>query len=185
LLKEMILRELAGRRTRRLRVWSAACGAGEEPYTIAMLLLECLGEDIGQWDVAILATDIDPKALDRAREGVFTAQDMAGKRPTWLARYFVPKEGNFRVQPALTQLVTFEAHNLVNDPPFRDLDLVVCRNVLIYFTPALQTRVLKGFHGALSESGFLLLGEADVPMGETKGLFDCLHAGAKLYQKVG
>ena len=168
-----------------LRIWSAGCATGEEPYSIAMLLLERLGQDIGCWDVSILATDVDAKALGRAHEEVFGPRDVEGIRPAWLERYFVAEGEAFRVRPALRQLVTFEVHNLVSDPPYRDLDLVVCRNVLIYFAPPLQTRVLKGFHEGLREGGFLLLGKAEVPVGETRGLFQCVDRKAKLYRKAG
>ena len=167
-----------------LRIWSAGCATGEEPYSIAMLLLETLGTRVDEFEITVLATDIDAKALDRAREGVFGPKDVEGIRPAWLERYFVAEGEAFRVRPALRQLVTFEVHNLVSDPPYRDLDLVVCRNVLIYFAPALQTRVLKGFHEGLREGGFLLLGKAEVPVGETRGLFHCVDRKAKLYRKA-
>ena len=166
-----------------LRIWSAGCATGEEPYSLAMLMLEHLGEDIGRWDVTILATDIDAKALARAREGVFGPKDVEGIRPARLKRYFVAESEVFRAQPTLRRLVTFEEHSLVSDPPYHDLDLAVCRNVIIYFTPALQTQVLKDFHEGLKAGGFLLLGKAEVPVGETKGLFQCVDSKAKLYRK--
>ena len=80
-------------------------------------------------------------------------------------------------------MISFKMHNLTGEMPWNDMDLVVCRNVLIYFTPVLQTRVLKGFHGALRKGGFLLLGKAEVPVGEANGLFHCVDSKAKLYQK--
>ncbi len=166
-----------------LRIWSAGCATGEEPYSIAMLLLETLDTRVDEFEITVLATDIDAKALDRAREGVFGPKDVEGIRPAWLERYFVAEGEAFHVQPALRQLATFEVHSLVSDPPYRDLDLVVCRNVLIYFAPALQTRALKGFHEGLREGGFLLLGKAEVPVGETRGLFHCVDRKAKLYRK--
>ncbi|MGA9348761.1 MAG: protein-glutamate O-methyltransferase CheR [Anaerolineae bacterium] len=182
-LEEVVLPVLTGRGAKNIRIWSAGCATGEEPYSIGVLLLEILGPEINLWDVTILATGIDAKTLDRAREGVFGPKEVEGIRPAWLKRYFVAEDQAFRVQPALRQLVTFEEHNLVSDPPYHDLDLVVCRNVLIYFTPTLQTRVLKGFHEGLKAGSFLLLGKAEVPMGETKGLFHCVDSKAKLYQK--
>ncbi len=198
-LEEVVLPVFTGRGAKNIRIWSAGCATGEEPYSIGVLLLEILGPEINLWDVTpsttlrlgsgqgsghrILATDIDAKTLDRAREGVFGPKEVEGIRPAWLKRYFVAEDQAFRVQPALRQLVTFEEHNLVSDPPYHDLDLVVCRNVLIYFAPALQTRVLKGFHEGLKAGGFLLLGKAEVPMGETRGLFQCVDSKAKLYLK--
>ncbi|MBI3329997.1 MAG: protein-glutamate O-methyltransferase CheR, partial [Nitrospinae bacterium] len=176
---------LIGRETKRIRVWSAGCATGQEPYSIAMLLQERLGSAIRQWDATVLGTDIDAIALQHAREGVYGPKEMEGVPPGWLDTYFVRVNKGFCVRPALRQLVTFEAHNLVGDPPYQDLDLVVCRNVLIYFTPVLQRRVLKSFHTRLKRGGFLLLGKAEVPVEETRLLFHCVQSSAKLYRKAG
>lgn len=172
---------------RNLRIWSAGCATGEEPYSIAMLLLELLGPKISQWQVAIIATDIDAKALDRARAGVFARKEVEAIPPAWLGKHFVHKDGSFHAHPALRRLVTFEAHNLVSDQtyPYHDLDLLVCRNVFIYFKPTLQTRILKGFYQGVKAGGFLLLGKAEMPLGEIKNLFDCLDLKAKLFRKAG
>lgn len=169
----------------RLRIWSAGCATGEEPYSIAILLRESLGEEINRWDITILSTDIDAQALHRAREGWFASRDVESIRQEWLSRYFAPGGKGFCVQPALKQLVTFQVHNLVSDPPYPDLDLIVCRNVLIYFTPPLQTQVLKGFHQGLKQGGFLLLGKAEEPLGETRSLFHPVDRKAKLFSKPG
>jgi len=183
-LQEMAMSALMSREGKSMRVWSAGCATGQEPYSIAMLLLERLGSTIRQWDVTVLGTDIDAKALQHAREGVYGPKEVGGVRPAWLDTYFVHVNKGFCVRPALRQLVTFEAHNLVGEPPYQDLDLVVCRNVLIYFTPVLQRRVLKGFHKGLKRGGFLLLGKAEVPVEETRMLFHCMQSSAKLYRKA-
>lgn len=186
-LEDIVLPALIHRGTetqRCLRIWSAACATGQEPYSIAMLLLEILGQDIERWDVTILGTDIDTRVLDGAREGVFTEKAVEGIQPAWLERYFIREGQSLRLRPSLRQLVTFEAHNLVSDPPYLDLDLVVCRNVLIYFASPLQTQVLKGFYKALKDGGFLLLGKAEEPVGETKALFHCIDRKAKLFRKT-
>jgi chemotaxis methyl-accepting protein methylase len=159
------------------------CALGEEPYSIAMLLVECLDWETGPWEVSILATDIDTKALQRAREEFFTTKEVEGIRPAWLERYFNPEKSGFRAKPALKQLVIFEEHNLVSDPPYSGLDLVVCRNVLIYLNPLPQAQMIEGFYSALKQGGFLLLGKAEVPVGETRTLFNCIDKKAKLYQK--
>jgi chemotaxis methyl-accepting protein methylase len=166
-----------------IRIWSAGCATGEEPYSLAMLLMEYL--DIGKdpWKAHILATDIDARAIARAREGFFTMKEVEGIRPAWLNRYFHSKSGGFRVNTALKGLVTFEEHNLVSDPPYSNLDLVVCRNVLIYLNPAAQGSMISGFYEGLRRGGFLLLGKAEVPVGETQDLFKCLDRKAKLYRK--
>lgn len=182
--EEVVLPTLIGKGPKDVRVWSAGCATGQEPYSVALLLLEKLGQEISQWNITILGTDIDAKALACAHNGRFTKRDVEGIRPAWLERYFVPEGKGFRIQPALSRLVTFEVHNLVRDPPYHDLDLVVCRNVLIYFKPVLQMRVLGGFYEGLKQGGFLLLGKAELPMGETRALFNCLDGKAKLFRKV-
>lgn len=182
--EEVVLPTLIGKGLKDVRVWSAGCATGQEPYSVALLLLEKLGQEISQWNIPILGTDIDAKALACARNGRFSQRDVEGIRSVWLERYFVPEGKGFRIQPTLKGLVTFEVHNLVRDPPYHDLDLVVCRNVLIYFKPALQTRLLRGFHEGLKQGGFLLLGKAELPTGETRALFDCLDSKAKLFQKA-
>jgi chemotaxis methyl-accepting protein methylase len=167
-----------------LRIWSAGCATGEEPYSVAMLLLEMLGPEIALRDIAIVGTDVDSKALDRAARGWFAPRDMEGIPPISLDRYFVREGDSFRVRPLVTRLVSFETHDLVKDPPYHDLDLVVCRNVLIYFGPVLQSQVLKRFHQALKDGGFLMLGKAETPIGETRLLFDCVDKKAKLFRKA-
>ncbi len=182
-LEEMVIPALTRRRDRNLRIWSAGCASGEEPYSIGILLMEMLRSEISSRDITILGTDIDTQVLKRAREGVFTPKDVEGILPALLDKYFVSGNKGFNVKPALGQIVTFEKHNLVSDFPYHDLDLVVCRNVLIYFSASLQTRVLKSFHEGLRKGGFLLLGKAEALVGETKGLFRCVDQKAKLYQK--
>jgi len=184
-LEEVVLPGLITKGETNIRIWSAGCATGEEPYSIAMSLMGFLDRDIGLWNVSILATDIDAKALERAREGFFTTKEVEGIRPAWIERYFIPEGGGFCVKPALKQLVIFEKHNLVSDAPYSGLDLVVCRNVLIYLNPMPQAQMIKGFYEGLKERGFLLLGKSEVPVGETRTLFNCIDKKAKLYQKAG
>ncbi|MDI6795110.1 MAG: protein-glutamate O-methyltransferase CheR [bacterium] len=165
-------------------MWSAACATGEEPYSVAILLLEMLGPKIDSWKVNIIATDIDIKALNRAEEGAFTLKQVEGIQPALLKNYFVQENNSFSVKPEVRQLVTFKVHNLAGDPPYQDLDLVICRNVIIYFISTLQSRMLTGFHEGLKKGGFLLLGKAEVLIGEMRRMFECLDIKAKLYRKI-
>jgi len=182
-LEEVVIPALIDREAKNIRIWSMGCATGEEPYSIAMLLLDILDGDISKCETTILATDIDPRVLESAREGLFIAKDVEEIRPEWLERYFLPAGKDFRVQPVLRKLVTFQTHNMVSDPFYHDFDLVVCRNVLIYFRPVLQTQVLKGIYEGLKQGGFLLLGKAEQPIGETMGLFYCVDKRARLYRK--
>ena len=182
-LEDVVIPALVDREAKNISIWSAGCATGEEPYSIAMLLMELLKRNINKRDITILATDIDSRTLGCAIKGIFSAKDVAGIRPSWVKKYFVPAGKGFRMQPVFKELVTFQTHNMVSDPPYHDFDLVVCRNVLIYFRPVLQTQVLKGIHERLKQGGFLLLGKAEQPVGETMGLFYCVDNKAKLYRK--
>ncbi|MBU0713003.1 protein-glutamate O-methyltransferase CheR [bacterium] len=170
---------------RTLRIWCAGCATGQEPYSIAILLHEIPGAEIGRRDITILATDIDNKVLQRAREGVFTEKELQDIRPEYLDRYFVPADTGFSVRPEIRKPVNFERHDLVTDRFHCDMDLIVCRNVLIYFSSALQLRVLQGFHQALQPRGFLLLGKSESLAGRQKELFQALDAKLRLYRKAG
>jgi len=183
-LEKTVLPALVNQRTKNIRIWSAGCATGEEPYSIAMLLLETIDQEIGLPDGIILATDVDTNALERAREGWYSEKSVDSIRPAWLDKYFVAERSGFRIQPIVRRLVLFQKHNLVSDPPCHDFDLVLCRNVLIYFDPALQMKVLKNFRETLKEGGFLLLGKAEVPVGETRALFSCVDIKAKLFRKA-
>jgi len=165
------------------RIWSAACSNGAEPYSIAMLLHEISTSHKMLNGITILGTDLDPKVIDQARKGCFSRKEAEGIDPAWLDKYFTPEDDTVCAGPQLRGHVEFQTHDLTSDFPYPDVDLLVCRNVLIYFLPILQNRVLKGFHEALRPGGFLLLGKAEMPPGETRHLFDCIDKKARLYGK--
>ncbi len=166
-----------------IRVWSAGCSTGEEPYSVAILLLEYLRSEAKGCKIRVLGTDVDPKVLDKARNGVFPKADVEGLGPKRLKRYFSEEREGFRVKRGLRGLVSFEEHSLLADPPCSNQDLVLCRNVLIYFSATLQVRVLKHLYKGLRRGGFLLLGKAEVPATGTRRLFQCVDKKAKLYRK--
>ncbi|MEH0021886.1 MAG: protein-glutamate O-methyltransferase CheR [Desulfobacter sp.] len=177
-----------------LRVWSVGCATGQEPYSIAMCLSSLLEKFPGR-DFRVLATDIDAKALDVARNGVFDPEAVADVPRDWQARYFdrgpTPDPGRDSNpnpdRPAITKeirgRVRFESHNIVSDPVFDGQDMIVCRNVMIYFNLALQMRVAKGFHRALNPRGYLLLGRYEMLLKEARRQFACVDFDARLYRK--
>ncbi len=175
---------IKGKTDRTLRIWSAGCASGEEPYSLMMLLAEALGPNIAQWDIEILCTDLDPEIIASAQAGLFTAKGIAGVPPSYLDRYFTADEGDFKLRPVLKQYLTFQVHDLHHGPRCMAQDMVICRNVLIYFTRPLQIRVIHRLHEALKPGGILMLGKAEVPVGKTKELFVCLDHKAKLYEKI-
>ena len=144
-----------------LRIWVAGCSTGEEVYSIAMLLLEELGEKANRNKIQIFGTDIQERAVENARAGIYTEAATAGVSPARLKRFFVKADQGYQIQKFVRELCVFARHDLAKDPPFSKLDLISCRNVLIYMGPALQKRILSMFQYALRAGGFLFLGSAE------------------------
>jgi chemotaxis protein methyltransferase CheR len=169
---------------RALRLWSAGCSTGEEPYTIAMVLRDGLGSLAG-WNVRILASDIDTDVLERAAAGIYTLEQAAGVPAALLPRHFLrgrgQQEGLVRVRPEVHALVTFRRINLLEEPwPIRrPLDVVFCRNVLIYFDRPTQQRILARIASLLKPEGLLFLGHSESAYGL---LEDVQHLGNTIYR---
>jgi len=177
-----LLREKAEQGSRLVRVWSAGCAGGEEPYSVAILFHELLGGELQNWRIRILATDLDAGALEKARRGVYDEFSFRGMDPRYLRRYFDPvSQGEYAIKPQVAALVKFERHDLIADPPPRRLDLILCRNVLIYFSREQQGRLLKTFHRALNDRGYLVIGKTEVLMAR---LFKPLNLKERIYVKA-
>ncbi|MCU1692687.1 MAG: methyltransferase, CheR-type, partial [Frankiales bacterium] len=154
----------AAAETRRLRIWSAGCSTGEEPYTIAMLLRELLPSTAG-WDVQVLGTDVSSRALAAARCARYGPRSVQMASPEDLARHFLPgPDGSAEVRPDVRDLVQLRHHNLVTEPvPFApgELDLVLCRNVTIYFGKDTTRALMARLHASLRDGGYLFLGHSE------------------------
>ncbi len=144
-----------------IRVWVAGCATGEEAYSIAISLLEYLDDRPEALSIKILATDLNEAALERARAGVYLDNIEIDVSPARLRRFFVRQEGSYQISKAVRELCIFSKHNMSADPPFSRLDLISCRNVLIYMDVPLQRRVLPLLHYALNPTGFLFLGSSE------------------------
>jgi two-component system, chemotaxis family, CheB/CheR fusion protein len=144
-----------------LRVWSAGCASGEEPYTIAMLLAEALGEDAFKRRVKIYATDVDDDALSQARDAAYTAKQLEGVAPELRERYFQQQNHGFSFRNDLRRAVIFGRNDLHRDPPISRVDLLVSRNTLMYFGAEVQQRILANYYFALNRGGFLVVGKAE------------------------
>lgn len=144
-----------------VRIWVAGCATGEEAYSIAMLCAErgLIGSDVP--GVQIFATDIDEAAIAHARSGVYTASDTADLSPERLRRFFTVEDQRYRIDRELREMVLFAHHNVLKDPPFAHLDLVTCRNLLIYLNQTAQKQVMETFHFALNPGGYLFLGTSE------------------------
>jgi two-component system CheB/CheR fusion protein len=169
---------------RPIRVWVAGCSTGEETYSIAMLIREQMMEAKSQAKLQLFASDVDPEAVAAAREGLYPETIATDVSPARLAKFFT-KEGNFyRVVPDLRACVVFTVQDVLADPPFSRLDMISCRNLLIYLQPAAQARIISVFHFALQEGGILLLGNSETA-GAIDGRFDVVSKPARIYRHVG
>lgn len=162
-----------------LRVWVPGCATGEEPYSVAMALLECLGGS-AHVPVQIFATDLSETAIEHARVGVYDDRIVDDVSEERLQRHFVRLDGGYRISQQVRDMCVFARQDLTRDPPFSHLDLVICRNVLIYLGPKLQDRLIHTFHYALREGGHLMLGSSETP-GHRDSLFEAVDKKNGLY----
>jgi two-component system CheB/CheR fusion protein len=173
-----------------IRIWIPGCSTGEEVYSIAMVLLEYMWERarriplpfMNPKAVQIFATDISDSALERGRSGRYAQAAVVGVSPNRLERFFVKVDGGYEINKTLREMCIFAKQNVAKDPPFSNLDLISCRNLLIYFGTALQKRVIPTFHYALKSNGFLLLGGAE-SLGTFMDHFTLVDEKYKVYQK--
>jgi two-component system CheB/CheR fusion protein len=176
-LGEVVLPELiedAAADGRELRLWSAGCATGEEAYSLALLVAELLAARRDPPVVRIFATDVDQSALAFARLGVYPMTALANVPPDLIAHHFIEHNGTYEARKEMRSLLVFGHHDLAQRPPFPNTDLIVCRNVLIYFTPALQRRALDIFAYSLRHGGYLVLGKSEtaLPMGNALSVVD-------------
>lgn len=163
-----IIPELVSRRGKNpIRIWSAGCASGEEPYSLAMLFAEEIGAEKAATRVRIHATDVDTEALDKGRLATYTAKQVVGVPAPFLRKYFDSAESRYVLRREIRKLVVFGTRNLISDPPIPHVDLLVCRNTLMYLVPETQTRIIARFHEALNEDGVLFLGRAETLLSHT------------------
>jgi chemotaxis protein methyltransferase CheR len=164
LLREVVLPEIVAKKerggTRLLRLWSAGCATGQEPYSVAMSLLETL-PDRDSWTVRVFASDLSFTALERAQSGLYRADQLKGVDPASVAKYFRKENGHYVMCEKVKKRVIFDYHNLKNDNGLRGLDVIFCRNVMIYFDAEEQRRLVSRFANCLVPGGFLFLGHAE------------------------
>jgi two-component system CheB/CheR fusion protein len=145
-----------------IRVWSAGCASGEEAYTIAIILAEALGEEEFRRRVKIYATDLDEEAVAHGRLATYSSRELRDVPDELINKYFDQSKTVCTFRSDLRRDVIFGRHNLVQDPPISRLDLLICRNTLMYFNAETQARVLARFHFALNDTGFLFVGKAEM-----------------------
>jgi two-component system, chemotaxis family, CheB/CheR fusion protein len=167
-----------------LRAWITGCSTGEEAYSLAIIFKEACDkiEQDKNFTLQIFATDIDSDAIEKARKGVFSVNIASDVSPEWLSQYFVKEENGFRVNTAIREMVVFAPHNVIKDPPFTKLDLLLCRNVLIYMETELQKKLMNLFHYSLNAGGIMILGSAE-NVNSQNNLFTAIDAKLKLYKR--
>ncbi|TIQ63825.1 MAG: PAS domain-containing protein [Mesorhizobium sp.] len=165
-----------------IRVWVPGCATGEEAYTIAMLLRENAPRGAASPKLQIFATDIDERALEVARAGRYPAAIATDVTPKRLKKFFSREDGTYRVATDLREMCLFSAHNLLRDPPFSKLDLISCRNLLIYIGPELQEKIIPIFHYALRKDGYLFLGSSE-NVTRHGGLFATIDKASRIFQR--
>lgn len=167
-----------------LRIWIAGCSTGQETYSLAMLFLEEIAAARRNVKLQVFASDVDADAIAQAREGLYPEAIEAEVSPARLARFFTKEDRRYRVSPELRGVVVFTVQDVLADPPFSRLDMVSCRNLLIYLRPEAQTKVVALFHFALREGGILLLGSSET-LGSTDRRFALLSKTGRIYRHVG
>ncbi len=185
-LREEVIPEMVKRAEpgKTLRVWVAGCATGEEAYSIAILFADCIEKSERKCEVKVFATDIEKQAMEYAARGIYPESVAADLPEPQMRRFFTKEGGSLKVSPAIRQMVVFASHNLISDPPFNKMDMVSCRNLLIYLKPALQQRVLNVFSFALYPGGHLFLGSSET-IGDMTDSFDTLSVKYKLFRHRG
>ncbi|MBS7231644.1 hypothetical protein KHA90_11470 [Flavobacterium psychroterrae] len=166
-----------------LRVWVPGCATGEEAYSLAISIHEYLVEKNNKdIKVQIFASDLSEKCIAQARTAIYSAQDIQHVSPSRLQNYFTKRDGHYHINKVIRDMCIFAVHNFIKDPPFARIDLVSCRNVLIYFDPFLQNKVLSSFHYSLKEKGILFLGQSETIV-NAPNLFDPLGKQIKIFTR--
>ena len=188
--QDMVLKDaldkLKALKQRRLRIWSAGCSTGEEPYTIAIILHEVLRSEIASWDIRITANDLSEAVLAQAREAVYTEYSLRTTPKEIVARYFAQDGGNFKLKPEVKRLVSFGQINLSDRMQLKRVErshIVFCRNVIIYFDDEMKKNVINAFYDNLLPGGYLLIGHSESLHNISRALRPKHYPGAIIYSK--
>ena len=166
-----------------IRAWSAGCACGAEPYSLAILFHRILGSRIGDFHISIYATDIDEKVLEKAERAEYEASTVSGVDGKILKQYF-NRNLKYSLKEEIKQMVKFKRHDLINGKAPTHFDIIMCRNVLIYFSRLLQVKLFSSFYEALNQGGCLVLGKTENLGGEPAGLFQPVSIREHIYKKI-
>ena len=179
-----ILREKEKEASEDIRIWSVGCSSGEEPYTIALMLREYFKKEISHYPLSIIATDFDREMIKKGRQGVYHEKIMEEMPKDFKEKYFSPLgDGLFLIDKKTRDMVTFKRKNILEENIYKDMDLVFCRNMLIYFSREQQREVLLQLAEALKVGGYLVLGKAETLVSESRKIFDTVCTRERIYKK--
>jgi two-component system CheB/CheR fusion protein len=183
-LKKLVLPAILKNKTKdqEVRIWVPGCSSGEEAYSIAICLIEALGNKTSVVPIKIFATDVSESGINKARQGIYGANIKNDVTPERLKRFFTKQGNSYKISKSLREMCIFSKHNVFSDPPFSNLDLISCRNLLIYLQPVLQKSVFHKFHYGLRPDGFLLLGNSEFAGGYSN-LFKTLDRKQRIFVK--
>ena len=165
-----------------IRVWVCACSTGEEAYSLAILFKEALEKNKQFIKVTIFASDIDKSAINFARKGIYTENSLKNMSAERLGKYFIANKNEFQIKKEIRDMIVFAYHNVISDPPFSKMDMITCRNLLIYMNSDLQKKIIPIFHYSLNNEGILLLGTSE-SIGESSNYFNVFDPKIKFYKK--
>jgi two-component system CheB/CheR fusion protein len=165
-----------------IRIWIAACSTGQEAYSLGILVLEALGDRAGATPIQIFATDLSESAVNKARLGIYSKDEVADISAQRLNKFFTKIDGSYRIIRSIRDQCVFATHNVLKDPPFSRLDIISCCNLMIYLEPVLQKKVVSTFHYSLNNGGYLVLGKSET-IGTAANLFSQLEKKNKIYVK--
>lgn len=166
-----------------IRIWSAGSSDGKEAYTIAILLHEILGNDIKGFNITILASDIDEEMLAKGRKGLYKEDEMKGISHDFLEKYFTQAPGGYQVKPFLKAMVKFARLDLITDKKYPKIDLLFCRNVVIYFTKELKEKLYMEFYDSITPGGYFVMGKTETLLGEARNRFKAENNRERVYIK--
>jgi len=187
IIKDDVLRKIISAKQKKnkkiIRVWSAGCASGEEPYSIGILFNEILGSKVDCFFISIYGTDSDANSLEKARAAEYENNSASEVEEIILRRYF-RYDGKYKLKEEIKQMVKFKHHDLISDEPLTHVDIILCRNVIIYFSKELQQKLFKKFYEGLNKGGYLILGKTESLRGEPARMFQLVNMSERIYQKV-
>ncbi|MDK2790559.1 MAG: chemotaxis protein methyltransferase CheR [Methanothermococcus sp.] len=184
-IKKILEKMISDRTTRSIRIWSAGCSSGEEPYGIAIIINELLEKYNRKFmRVSITATDIDREVIEKARKGIYIDKQLKNIDPLLIPKYFNKLDDNqYQIRSIVKKYVKFKQHDMIKEPPISNMDMILCRNVIIYFDKDIQEKLFLKFYESLVDGGYLILGKTEMLHGKARDLFKPVNHRERIYQK--